>query len=137
MLIKVQRHQGAGDFNFNMVIVDTSVWIEHFKEKNESLISLIEDDEILIHPFVIAELACGHLKNREETIGLLLKLPAPELLSIEEILIFVSKEKLYSRGVGFVDVSLLGSSILSNALLWTYDKSLNKVSTSFDISFQE
>lgn len=133
----MQRLQGEGDFNFTMVIIDTSVWIRHFKEKNEALISLIEDDEILVHPFVIAELACGHLKNREETVDLLLKFPLPELLSIEEVLTFVLEEKLFGQGVGFVDVNLLGSAMLSNSLLWTIDKSLKNISTSFGIEFNE
>jgi predicted nucleic acid-binding protein len=110
-----------------MILVDTSVWIDHFRRSNRLLNDLLRENRVLIHPMVIGELACGSLRQRTEILPLLQLLPATELPSQEEILHFIDKRNLFGQGIGWVDVNLLASCLLSNAALWTNDKSLKKL----------
>jgi len=92
-----------------VVLVDTSVWIDHFRRKSDRLASLLEIEEVAIHPFVLGEIACGHLKNRMEIIALLHALPHVSKLTDDELLLFLDRHELMGRGVGLIDVHLLGS----------------------------
>jgi len=109
-----------------MILVDTSVWIDHLRAPNKRLITLLLNNQVLIHPFVIGELACGNLKNRKEIFDLLQKLTQAVEASHEEILTFIENEKLYGKGLSLVDIHLLASTKLSKAKLWTLDKTLNR-----------
>ncbi len=110
-----------------MVLVDTSVWIEHFRLGNAGLKALLLNEEAVSHPFVIGELACGNLSNRDEILTLLDDLPKAKTLDDDEVLAFIERQKLYGLGIGLVDVHLLASSLLSHSLLWTLDRKLNAV----------
>ena len=110
-----------------MILVDTSVWVDHFRSRNQRLASLLDAEEVLIHPFVIGELACGNLKNRREVLALLHALPTSPKVDDDEILFFVERHRLMGRGVGIIDVHLLASTIIAQCLLWTHDKPLKTV----------
>jgi predicted nucleic acid-binding protein len=110
-----------------MVLVDTSVWIAHFREGNTGLERLLEDGHVISHPFIIGELACGTIKNRSEILSLLQALPAAALADHEEVLQFIVDHKLMGKGLGYIDMHLIASAILTKVPLWTLDRKLNEV----------
>lgn len=118
-----------------MVIVDTSVWIDYFRHGSGRLAGLLSENTILIHAFVVDELALGNLKNRSDVLQLLEKLPKSVHASNEEVLYFVEKERLYGKGLGFIDVHLLASARLSRARLWSMDRALVKQAHAMDLVF--
>lgn len=107
-----------------MVLADTSVWIEHFRDQDIVLTQLLVESQILIHPFVCGELACGSLKNRTSILSELDELPAAAVAGHTEVLELIERQKLWSLGLGWVDCHLLASSLLSGCRLWTMDKRL-------------
>jgi len=107
-----------------MVIVDTSIWVTHLRQGNRQLEKLLIDAEVMCHPFIIGELACGNLKNRNEIISLLQSLPMAPTIEFDEFLFFIDRNHLMGKGVGLVDVHLLASAQLSGVPLWTADKRL-------------
>lgn len=109
-----------------MVLVDSSVWVDHFHRPEPQLIELLEAGEVCTHSLVIAELACGHLASRRATLGLLHALPKAEEASSTEVLALVEHGRLWGAGLGVVDVHLLASVRLSDATIWTRDKALAK-----------
>ncbi len=110
-----------------MVLVDTSVWIEHLRQGNQRLTDLLTAGRVACHRFVVGEVACGSLRNRAEVLRLLAALPEAPMATHEEVLWLLESERLYSRGLGWVDVHLLASSRLMACALWTLDKTLAAV----------
>ena len=110
-----------------MILVETSVWVEHLRRGNPRLRSLLHDGEVLCHPFVIGELACGRLQNREEILNLLDQLPQARVAEHDEVLHLVEAERLYGRGLGWVDVHLLASARIAQSGLLTSDRPLRRV----------
>ncbi len=110
-----------------MVLVDTSVWIEHLWQGNQRLADLLTAGRVVCHPFVIGEVACGSLRNRTEVLRLLAALPAAPMATHEEVLQLLEWERLYSRGLGWVDLHLLASARLMTCTIWTLDKTLAAV----------
>ena len=106
------------------VLVDTSVWVDHLRKGNQSFSALLEEGRILCHPLVIGELACGNLRNRKEILELLTALPQASSAKFEEALVFLESENLHGRGLGWIDVQLLASAMLSGCPLWTLDRRL-------------
>ncbi len=119
-----------------MVLVDTSIWISHFRENNPHLNKLLLDESIACHPLIIGELACGNIKNRKEIITLLQALPPTLLADHDEILEFIERKKLMGIGIGLIDVHLLASSLLTNLPLWTADRTLRSTAAKFNISYK-
>lgn len=119
-----------------MVLVDTSIWIDHFKKANGHLRKLLLEERVVMHPFVIGELACGNLKNRAEILSLLKSLPQSQKASQEEVLNFVETHRLAGRGIGLIDAHLLASAVLSKAGLWTADRRLREVSSGLGVLFR-
>jgi predicted nucleic acid-binding protein len=117
------------------VLVDTSVWIKHLREGDQNLIRLLEQGLVAIHPFIIGELACGGIKNRHEIISLLTDLPSTEILDHSDIMEFIENRKIMNKGIGYIDVHLLGSALVSDTPLWTFDKALRKVAIQFSIEY--
>ena len=113
-----------------MILVDTSVWIEHLRKGSSKLSGLLEASRVLIHPFIIGELACGNLKNRNEILQLLEALPQSVQASHKETLTLIEANNLYGRGIGWIDAHLLASALLSRADFWTLDKRLTAVYSS-------
>jgi predicted nucleic acid-binding protein len=107
-----------------LILVDTSVWIDHLRRRNEELTRLLIRGEVVCHPFVLGELACGQLQKRTEVLGLLRRLPQAETGGHEEVLAFVERHDLMGVGIGWIDAHLLVAAILAHAHLWTYDRSL-------------
>jgi len=107
-----------------MLLVDTSVWSDHLRRHDAALARLLEAGEVLVHPFIIGEIACGLFPRRAETLALLSALPAAPLLGLSEVLGFIERHALAGRGVGFVDIHLLASARVAGAKVWTRDKRL-------------
>ena len=107
-----------------MILVDTSVWVEHLRRGLPRLATLLQEGEVLIHPWVIGELACGNLRNRADVLELLQGLPAAVVASDSEVLLLIERDQLMGRGIGYVDAHLLASVKLSHCQLWTQDRRL-------------
>ncbi len=120
------------------VLIDTSVWVEHFKKRNDTLIHLIEMDLALTHPMVLGELACGTPPApRSQTLGDIELLKAAYQASLQEVMAFIEANKLYGLGCGLIDMHLLASTIITpDTSLWTYDKCLNKLADKLNIAYQ-
>ncbi len=111
-----------------MVLVDTSIWIDHFRTSDAELQSLLSREVVLCHPFIIGELACGSLANRLEVLTLMGSLPTAVEADHSEVMQLIETAKLMSRDIGWVDAHLLASTRLSQAKLWTRDKRLLEIS---------
>ena len=118
------------------VLVDTSVWVDHFKHRNDALIALIVSDQALTHPMVLVELACGTPPApRARTLGDIGLLQPAKQASLTEVIAFIEREKLYGLGCGLVDVSLLASTLITpGAQLWTMDRRLDDLSGRFGVA---
>ncbi len=117
-----------------MILVDTSVWIDHLRTGNQRLKALLYESEVLIHPFVLGELACGAMRNRNELLGLLHGLPQAHVAEHQEVLSFVENQRLYGRGLGWIDAHLLASALLSGSALWTLDRQLSTAAAALKVS---
>lgn len=111
------------------MIVDTSVWVDHFRRGNRRLMGYLGRGIVHIHPFIIGELACGNLGNREELLSLLRSLPLAQMADDGEAHQLLSNARLHGRGIGWVDVHLLASALLSATSLWTLDRRLGEVAS--------
>jgi len=117
-----------------MVLVDTSIWVSHLRKGNARLQALLENAEVVCHPSIIGELACGNIKNRTEILSSLHALPAAVVAKHEEVLRFIASHHLMGRGLGLIDIHLLASALLTRAPLWTSDRRLRAVSTELSIA---
>lgn len=118
-----------------MVLVDTSIWIDHFRKGEPSLIRLLEQNRVLMHPFVRGELACGNLKSRIGILSMLNDLPAAIVASDQEVMKFIERHHLFGVGLGYVDVHLLAATALTGtARLWTLDRALLAVAAKLELS---
>ena len=121
-----------------MILVDTSVWIDHLRSGEPALATALEAGRVLMHPFVLGELACGNLKNRSEVLRLLGDLPAAPTATDPEALGLIERRALMGRGVGYIDVHLLASAALAGVgQLWTRDSRLAAVAGEFGIENYE
>ena len=109
-----------------MILVDTSVWIDHLRQGNEVLAGFLSEAFVLVHPFITGELACGNLKNRTELLRYLNALPSATVASNEEVMHLIEDRKLAGCGIGWVDAHLLASALLSNGIFWTADERLRR-----------
>jgi predicted nucleic acid-binding protein len=121
----------------DLVLADTSVWISHFRKPNPVLQTLLSADQVLCHPMVLIEIACGTPPApRERTLNDLRELCSTTAASTEETLSLIEREQLQDSGCGAVDLILLASVLLtSDAVLWTLDKNLEALAARFEISF--
>ena len=121
-----------------MILVDTSVWVEHLRKGTPALAIALEQGRVLTHPFVLGELACGNLKNRGEVLRLLRELPAAPTAMDAEALDFIERRALMGRGIGYIDVHLLASVVLAgSARLWTRDRRLAAVAEDLELAHAE
>lgn len=121
-----------------MILVDTSIWIDHLRRGDPSLVTALEFGRVLIHPFVVGELACGTLNRRAEILTLLRELPPAPVATDDEALEFIERRGLMGRGIGYVDVHLLASVALAgDARLWTRDKRLAAVASELALAVAE
>jgi len=119
------------------VLVDTSVWVNHFKHGELALVELLERDQVLIHPMVIAEIACGTPPEpRSRTLSDLDLLQSCHQASLREVRDLVERKKLYGLGCGLVDIALFASTLITpDARLWTLDKRLAGLAKNFELSY--
>ena len=119
------------------VLVDTSVWVAHFRDSNPTLAQLIQQDRVLSHPMVLAEIACGTPPApRAQSLGDLSLLGQAHIAGISEIMAFIDRERLYGLGCGYVDIALLASACITpDATLWTLDKKLIELVKRFGVEF--
>jgi predicted nucleic acid-binding protein len=119
-----------------VILVDTSVWVDHLRRSNAELAQLLEDRRVLCHPFVIGEIALGHLRRRQEIIGLLSLLPKATAATDSEVLAFIEAEELWGVGVGYVDTHLLAAARLTGVRLWTVDRRLAGAAARLGTAFE-
>jgi predicted nucleic acid-binding protein len=118
-----------------VILVDTSVWVDHLRSGDERLMAELERGVVFTHPFVVGELACGLMTNRGEFLSLLQRLPAVPIATDEEALGFIERHGLMGRGVGYIDVHLLASAALSGGVrLWTRDRRLAAVAAEVGVA---
>lgn len=118
-----------------MILVDTSVWVYHLRAGEPALAVALQEERVLMHPFVLGELACGNLRNRHEILELLARMPAAPIATDTEALDLIERRALMGRGIGYVDVHLLASVILAKqAYLWTRDRRLAATAAALAIS---
>ncbi len=120
-----------------MILVDSSVWIDHFRKPSSRLAELLNEEEVVVHPWVIGEIACGNLKNRTEILALLHALPQSTKADDEEALYFIERNRLNGRGVGLIDVHLLASCLIDKSFLWTADKRLEAVAKLLQVDISQ
>ena len=119
-----------------MILVDTSVWVDHFRRGDEKLVSLLEDRQVLGHPWVTGELALGSASRRDELTRLLGDLPQAPVATDVEVLSMIDRRQLGGRGIGYVDAHLLASAMLAvGAQLWTRDKRLLPVARNLRVGY--
>ena len=108
-----------------MILVDTSIWIDHFRQRDEMLARQLNQGLVMVHPFVIGELALGNLQNRQPVLDALQDLPQATVATDREVISFIEQNRLYGIGIGYIDAHLLASTrLLAGAKLWTRDKRL-------------
>lgn len=118
-----------------MILIDTSIWIDHLRAGNPQLVILLETGQVCCHPFVIGELACGSLGNRQEILGLLKSLPPLNAATDDEELFFIEQHRLMGRGIGYVDTHLLAACAIHAAQLWTRDKRLSDIAEAMGLAY--
>ena len=113
-----------------MVLVDTSVWVSHLRDGNAELANLLNDGRVLCHPLILGELACGNLKDREAILSFLQLLPMSIEAEHDEVLSFIEDNHIMGKGMGYVDVHLITSAVLTGVPIWTLDKKLAQTADS-------
>lgn len=117
-----------------MILADTSIWIDHLRSGNKQMRQHLDQGRIVIHPFIIAELALGSLQDRGKMLALLDLLPQVRVAQLSEVRQMIEARRLYSLGIGLIDAHLLASVFISSStLLWTRDRRLRKAAEAFGI----
>jgi len=120
-----------------MVLVDTSVWVSHLRDGNTELANLLNNGNVLCHPLIVGELACGNLKDRAVIISFLQLLPMSIEAEHEEVLSFIENNHLMGKGIGYVDAHLIASAVLTGIPIWTFDKKLAQVAETLHIKYKK
>lgn len=118
------------------VVVDTNIWVFHWRQSNRLLMEMAEDGEIWIHPIVIGELSMGTLRNRDQTLWDLTRLGRPPLATDAETRQMVEARRLWGRGIGWNDAKILASVVIGNCLLWTKDQRLDEIAGEMDVAWR-
>lgn len=117
-----------------MILADTSVWIDHFRKGLPELGQSLRRSEVVMHPFIVGELACGNFSNRKATLELLQQLRSVDVAEHDEVMNFIRVREIHGRGIGYVDVHLLATAAIEGCRLWSVDKRLNAVASSLGIA---
>jgi predicted nucleic acid-binding protein len=121
-----------------VILVDTSVWIDHLRSGEPALATALEGGRVMMHPFVLGELACGNLENRSEVLKLMGDLPAAPTATDPEALGLIERRALMGQGIGYIDVHLLASTALADdARMWTRDRRLAAAAAELELAFEE
>ena len=119
-----------------MILVDTSVWVDHFRRRNADLAGLLDGGDVACHPFVVGELVLGSLGNRAQVLALFAELPAARLVGHDEVMALVEARALSGTGLGWVDVHLAASALIERWSLWTLDARLAAVAQKLNITWK-
>jgi hypothetical protein len=117
-----------------LILVDTSIWIDHLRAPDSRLIGLLGAELVSVHPWVVGELACGNLADRANTLYLLRSLPQIAVATDHEVLFFIEKHGVAGKGVGYLDMHLLSAAALGNLKIWTRDRRLREVASLLGLS---
>jgi hypothetical protein len=117
-----------------LILVDTSVWIDHIRRPNSRLIELLDAQQVCVHPWVVGELACGNLANRANMLYLLRSQPQIPVASDDEVLFFIEKHGIAGKGIGYIDMHLLAAAALVDVKIWTHDRRLREVAALLGLS---
>jgi predicted nucleic acid-binding protein len=117
-----------------MILVDSSIWIDHIRKASSRLIGLLEAELVSMHPWVVGELACGNLADRAKTLHLLRSLPRVAVATDDEVLFFIDKHGISGKGVGYLDMHLLAAAALGTLKIWTRDRRLNEIASLLGLS---
>lgn len=117
-----------------MILVDTSIWVDHLRSGVPQLTAALQSGEVFIHPWVVGELVCGNLRDRSRVLQLLQNLPAARVATPAEVLMLIEQHQLMGRGIGFVDAQLLASARLSTCFLWTQDHRLAELAEALGVN---
>ena len=121
-----------------MILVDTSIWVDHLRGGDARLADLLQRGGVVMHPFVLGEIACGSLADRSSILDLLRELPSSLVADGDEVLGFVERHRLHGKGIGYVDVHLLASAALTaGTSLWTRDRSLRTAAESLGLALRD
>ena len=121
-----------------MILVDSSVWVDHLRQGDQRLVTLLEASQVLTHPFVVGEIALGSLKNRESILGSLKGLPEAATATDEEVQQFIESNALFGLGIGYIDAHLLAAIRLNaGSQLWTRDKRLGAVANRMGVAAEQ
>lgn len=119
-----------------MILIDTSVWIDHLRSGDEAVATLLNSSQAMMHPFVLGELACGNLQQRAELLALFRALPQVTIAHDDEVLFFIERHELMGRGIGYLDAHLLAAVTLDvGAQLWTRDKRLHALAETLKMAY--
>jgi predicted nucleic acid-binding protein len=118
------------------ILVDTSVWIGHFRTDSPALRQLLDNDLVVCHPLVIGEIACGNMRHRAAVLESLAVLPTAPTIDHQELLTFLDTHKLFGQGLGWIDVHLLASTMLQQVTLWTLDQPLRNAAKTLRCHFE-
>lgn len=120
-----------------MILVDTSLWVDHLRRGDARLAAVLDSAAVLVHPFIVGEIACGSLADRETVLELLQDLPMARVADADEVLVFIERHKLHGKGIGYVDVHLLAAVALTEgATLWTRDKRLHGAAQALGYAYE-
>jgi hypothetical protein len=120
-----------------VILLDTSVWIDHLRQKDAQVAAILQSGLALTHPFVVGELACGNLKSRTSILGLLGTLPQARAAQEHEALFFIDRHKLMGQGIGYIDAHLLAATALTGgARLWTRDRRLGALAQRLELAYE-
>ena len=118
-----------------MILADTSIWVDHFRSGNRKLDAFLRKAQVVIHPFVVGELACGNLRKRAETLANLRKLPSLPVSSEDDVHYLLESRHLWGMGLGWVDMHLLTSALVSGHRLWTDDRALRSAAQLIEVAW--
>jgi predicted nucleic acid-binding protein len=118
----------------SIILADTSVWVDHLRKGNDHFSAYLREGQIVCHPYIIGELACGNIKNRAEILSMLSALPSIQVAEHDEVMYLISEHKLHGKGIGWVDAHLLASALLAPCRIWTMNKTLHEVAELLRIS---
>jgi hypothetical protein len=117
-----------------LILVDTSIWIDHIRSSNSTLQALLDTQQVWVHPWVTGELACANLANRSAVLYLLKSQPQAAVASEDEVLFFIEKQGMSGKGIGYLDMHLLAAAALGNMKIWTRDKRMGQAAALLGLS---
>jgi predicted nucleic acid-binding protein len=118
-----------------MILVDSSVWIEHIRSSNSHLVGLLKTNSVAMHPWITGEIACGNLARRATMLALLKALPQIQPADEDEVLFFLDRHRLAGKGIGYIDVHLLAAAAIASIQVWTADKRLARVAAELGLQY--